>query len=335
MRKNWIWALLVLGLALPTWNSSLTLAQESEKAEKKSEKEKGAIPATKIIPGKAAVAEQEENQEEKEEISPSAAALKNAREAFDQAMADFSKKYREMRDEEATQEELREFVNEKLPKGDDEEFGFMKVAEDFPGTDEAAEALIFLAQRSADKSDFIEELLNQYIESPKLASLPQMLVYGQPSKQSIDHMKCLVEKSPHREVQGNALLALADYQIRLQRYKERGTQYLDEDTKAFLESFEYDEKDVIELYGRVAKEFADLGEGRRSLKTRAESAIFELQYLSIGKVAPDIEGEDLDGVAFKLSDYRGKVVMIDFWGDLVRALPGNVPTRAVACKTAV
>ena len=33
------------------------------------------------------------------------------------------------------------------------------------------------------------------------------------------------------------------------------------------------------------------------------------------KTAPEIEGEDIEGVAFKLSDYRGKVVMLDFWGD--------------------
>ena len=35
----------------------------------------------------------------------------------------------------------------------------------------------------------------------------------------------------------------------------------------------------------------------------------------IGEVAPEIEGEDLDGVPFKLSDYRGKVVVLDFWGN--------------------
>jgi predicted Zn finger-like uncharacterized protein len=38
------------------------------------------------------------------------------------------------------------------------------------------------------------------------------------------------------------------------------------------------------------------------------------QGLSINQLAPDIEGEDLDGVKFKLSDYRGKVVVLDFWG---------------------
>ena len=35
----------------------------------------------------------------------------------------------------------------------------------------------------------------------------------------------------------------------------------------------------------------------------------------LGKVAPDIVGEDIDGTPMKLSDYRGKVVVIDFWGD--------------------
>ncbi len=35
----------------------------------------------------------------------------------------------------------------------------------------------------------------------------------------------------------------------------------------------------------------------------------------VGNLAPEIQGEDLDGVKFKLSDYRGKVVVLDFWGD--------------------
>jgi cytochrome oxidase Cu insertion factor (SCO1/SenC/PrrC family) len=36
---------------------------------------------------------------------------------------------------------------------------------------------------------------------------------------------------------------------------------------------------------------------------------------AIGKPAPEIEGEDIDGNPFKLSDYRGKVVVLDFWGN--------------------
>ena len=54
---------------------------------------------------------------------------------------------------------------------------------------------------------------------------------------------------------------------------------------------------------------------RKRLGEAATSALFELKNLSIGKVAPDIVGEDLDGTPMKLSDYRGKVVVLDFWGD--------------------
>ena len=36
--------------------------------------------------------------------------------------------------------------------------------------------------------------------------------------------------------------------------------------------------------------------------------------LEIGKPVPDIVGQDLKGVDFKLSDYQGKVTMISFWG---------------------
>lgn len=35
----------------------------------------------------------------------------------------------------------------------------------------------------------------------------------------------------------------------------------------------------------------------------------------VGEEAPEIEGMDLDNESFKLSDYRGKVVLLDFWGD--------------------
>ena len=40
-----------------------------------------------------------------------------------------------------------------------------------------------------------------------------------------------------------------------------------------------------------------------------------LEDLAIGKMAPEIEGQDVNGVPFKLSDYRGQVVLLDFWGD--------------------
>jgi peroxiredoxin len=40
-----------------------------------------------------------------------------------------------------------------------------------------------------------------------------------------------------------------------------------------------------------------------------------LRHLVLGKTAPDIEGEDLDGKRFKLSAYRGRVVVLIFCGN--------------------
>jgi hypothetical protein len=37
--------------------------------------------------------------------------------------------------------------------------------------------------------------------------------------------------------------------------------------------------------------------------------------LSPGLPAQEIASADVDGAPFKLSDYRGKVVMLDFWGN--------------------
>src|SRR5262245_61298226 len=45
-----------------------------------------------------------------------------------------------------------------------------------------------------------------------------------------------------------------------------------------------------------------------------KQAAAAISKLLIGKVVPDIAADDLDGKPFKLSDYRGKVVLLDFWG---------------------
>lgn len=65
----------------------------------------------------------------------------------------------------------------------------------------------------------------------------------------------------------------------------------------------------LDVLRRVAEDYADLDQGRR-----AGSYVFELENLQIGMVAPEIEGADVDGNPMKLTDFRGKVVVLDFWG---------------------
>ena len=74
------------------------------------------------------------------------------------------------------------------------------------------------------------------------------------------------------------------------------------------------ERHAIALLESVARDYADVPMRKRTLGEVAEGDLFELRELAIGKIAPDIVGEDVDGAPIKLSDYRGKVVVLDFWG---------------------
>jgi cytochrome oxidase Cu insertion factor (SCO1/SenC/PrrC family) len=45
----------------------------------------------------------------------------------------------------------------------------------------------------------------------------------------------------------------------------------------------------------------------------AEGPLPLAQGPRVGSPAPGLDGEDFDGKRFKLSDYRGKVVVLTFW----------------------
>lgn len=47
---------------------------------------------------------------------------------------------------------------------------------------------------------------------------------------------------------------------------------------------------------------------------RARGQAFALGNLNIGQTAPEIVGKDVDGNPLKLSDFAGRVVVLDFWG---------------------
>ena len=59
----------------------------------------------------------------------------------------------------------------------------------------------------------------------------------------------------------------------------------------------------------------DLLGPNNAAQKEAEQELKALRTLRVGKEAPEIKGGDLDGKEFKLSDYRGKVVLLDFWGN--------------------
>jgi hypothetical protein len=69
------------------------------------------------------------------------------------------------------------------------------------------------------------------------------------------------------------------------------------------------------LLGDLQKNFADVNfRGERSYSQAAAGLLFALENLAVGKPCPDFQANDAEGASFKLSDYKGKVVLVDFWG---------------------
>src|SRR6185369_7025647 len=66
------------------------------------------------------------------------------------------------------------------------------------------------------------------------------------------------------------------------------------------------EEDAQRTLDRVVREFGDVPWRDGTLGARADADLRELRDLTVGKEAPEIAAEDLDGVPFHLSDYRGK-----------------------------
>ncbi len=51
-----------------------------------------------------------------------------------------------------------------------------------------------------------------------------------------------------------------------------------------------------------------------SLEKRVADLRYKVTHLVVGCEAPEIEGVDHDGKQFRLSEFRGKVVLLPFWG---------------------
>lgn len=68
-------------------------------------------------------------------------------------------------------------------------------------------------------------------------------------------------------------------------------------------------KQTRELYATLIDRYPTSKEAQR-----AKGKVFAAENLQVGMVAPDFTGKDVDGEPISLSDYRGKVLVVDFWG---------------------
>jgi hypothetical protein len=139
-------------------------------------------------------------------------------------------------------------------------------------------------------------------------------------------LRAVMTMNPQRHVRAQACLQLAnvfDQQASVTEQlanqpelTERVLSYYGKSYGEYLKSLERKslERKREETYELMRKSFADVPAGDETMGQLAEKALFRIRRLSIGRQAPEIEGEDIDGKPFNLSDYRGKVVVLSFWG---------------------
>lgn len=208
---------------------------------------------------------------------------------------------------------------------------FRDLVGEHEGTETSALALAWLAQNSdmpEERTTSLEALLKDHFDSPAMKIGAGAIASGKPSQDAEDSLRRLMKDSPHREVRGAAAFHLVSYFDRNKSMSGNVDQlaknpsavnFFGEDGIEYLRNLKVDDTEIENLYEAIVSDYSDVVLSRMGRETRigeaAEIALFEIQNLSMGCVAPNIEGRDLDGEEFSLNDYRGKVVMLDFWGD--------------------
>jgi hypothetical protein len=168
-------------------------------------------------------------------------------------------------------------------------------------------------------------LLRDYVQSDKLGEACKR-VQCCFRKDCETFLRTVLEKNPHRDVRGQASLCLAWFLNgrlnRLDLLKEQptvnsryeglyGRDYLDtlrrQDPAQAVAEIESVLEQAAEKYGDVKLAYGG------TVGDNAKMELFAIRHLAVGKEAADIEGPDQNGVRFKLTDYRGKVVLLYFW----------------------
>jgi hypothetical protein len=162
------------------------------------------------------------------------------------------------------------------------------------------------AKLEAEAEKLYADVIEQYLPDMKPASvavLLQQLFYTNDSEMLL---RALYRRDKRHEVRGVACLVLA--QVLMHTADHLATS----DPQAAERMHKESEK----LLEEAAAQYADVKTAfDGTVGRKAKSELFDLRHLSVGKAAPEVTGVDQDGKPFKLSDYRGKVVLLDFWSE--------------------
>jgi hypothetical protein len=205
---------------------------------------------------------------------------------------------------------------------------FLSLAEEHPRDPMAVDALLWVVANvrgKADTDSALKLLADKHTQNANLES-GCLDIAGSRSAKAEPLLRTLLEKSPHKSVQAHAcyyLAVLLDLEANIVEQLKaapelapRLMQYYGKEYGQHLSSLESvkleEEREAV--YQRLRKSFPDMEIEDANLGDVANKRLFRIRHLSVDKVAPDIQGEDIAGQPLKLSDYRGKIVMLTFWG---------------------
>ena len=272
--------------------------------------EKPKEPATKTIkatPLIAPVTAQDAKQKAKDEPAKSEAP-KTPGEAFKAIVAEFQKAREEffkVYNTVKAQEERNKLVQEKYPQPAKYAGRIMALVEKNPKDKFVPEALSWVANSASNTPEgqkALAMLLKDFLDTKEIGPVVRSLGYsGTPDAEK--NLRTIMEKNPNHEIQGTAHFSL----VTLLKNRKQGNPGAGKDDTINGE--------IETLLNRIIEKYSEVKlYGTKTMGSAAKGELFEMKHLVVGKVAPEIEGEDIDGKKFKLSDYRGKVVLIDFWG---------------------
>jgi len=180
----------------------------------------------------------------------------------------------------------------------------MELAKTEPKSDVSFEALANALGigPASDHHDAIMDLIfEHHIEKKGLARFIPAIANGDAPK-ATKLLEKLIEKSPHKEVQGVACFFLG--KLNAEQIDSAG------EDKAKIDEIT---NTAVKYFDMVKEKYGDVKLGRRELAVMAAGYKFELKNLRIGMQAPEVESEMLDGKKMKLSELKGKVVVLDIW----------------------
>ena len=244
--------------------------------------------------------------------------------AYQQALREF----RDARQKATTDDERRKAVASR-PDANKYVARMIELVESAPDDPAAVDALIWVVElggQTKEVDQAIERLARDHVRSPRLGQLSGRLAhFMSPAAERL--LRAIAEKNPVGFVQGQASLALARLlndeaplvrQLKLNKESAaRVTQMFGPERTEALRAKDPNAlaKEAESLFEAVVEKFGAASDREGDLAKAAEAELHEIRGLAIGKTAPEITGEDLNGLPMKLSDYRGKVVVLDFWAD--------------------